>query len=183
MKYHGFSETVFQTSDGKLIVTEDGHDCYRNYCARLGLYGEEQQKLYGSKETLAALIKYRYHITPGKYVRQLGETILFFPTKTGLTGAIAEATWQTEFYYIGPLDGLVSMKILDKTIATATLERFCASFGSYDPNGPLPKNPLLVYQYGRLYLPLYDAVSGCFWLKDISGESWRPPVKTDDLPF
>lgn len=183
MKHKKFAEKVFQTSDGKLIVTEDGHDCYRDYYARLGLYGEDQVKMYGSKETLAALIKHRYHITPGKYVRQLGETILFFPTKTGLTGAIADATWKTEYWYVGPMDGLVCLKITNTSIPSATLKRFCASFGSYDPNGPLPGKPLLVYQQGRLYLPLYDAVSGCFWLKDISGESWRPSVKTDDLPF
>lgn len=165
-------KTTFDTGNGRLVITENDHDCYRDYYGQLGPYGDEQYKLYGSKETLAALIKHRYHITPGKYIRQLGDTVLFFPTKIGLTGSLAAAAWRTEYWYTGPLDGLVSFAVGD--IPAAALERFRNSFGCWDNNRGLPENPLLLYQYVRLYCVEHEKPAGRFWLKDITDAPWLP---------
>lgn len=173
-------KTTFDS--GRLVITESGYDCYRDYLGRLGPYGEEQIKLYGSKETLAALIEHRYHITPGKYIRQLGDTVLFFPTKIGLTGSLAAAAWRTEYWYTGPLDGLVSFAVGD--IPAAALERFRNSFGYWDAVHGLTPNPLLLYQYGRLYCVEYENPVARFWLKDITDTPWSPQCSEEVLsPF
>lgn len=161
-----FRKTHMQDGLGCLCITENGHDCYRDFVGPLIMYWDEQYKLYGSKETLAALIKHRYHITPGKYVRTLGDTVFFFPTKTGLPYLSAANTWSTEYWYAGPLDGLVSFRVCD--MSAATLERFRHSFGYWDDVRGLPEKPLLLYQYGRLYCVAYENPAGRFWVKDIT---------------
>ena len=168
------SRTVFQDADGnKLTITENGHDCYRDYCARLGQYGEHQTKLYGNKETLIALLQHRYGITPGKYVRQLGDTILCLPTKVGLSGSFASAEWTTEYWYCGPDDGLKSFAI---SAPVADLQRFSRSFDLWDSHRGFTERPLLLYQYGRLYCPDLQVPRGRFYLKDITQiPCWQSP--------
>lgn len=164
-------KTIFNIPNGRLEIIEDGHDCYRDSYGRLGLYGDEQFKMYGSKETLAALIKHRYGITPGKYVRQLGDVIFFFPAKNGLTGSIAAAEWKVEHCYIGPANTLVCFSI-GGPLPAQTLCRFCGAVAEWELNGI----PLLLYQYGHLYHVNDLALDGRFWLKDITDPRWLKPI-------
>ena len=164
-------KTTVTISNGRLEIDEHGYDCYRTYHGQLGLYGLEQFKMYGSKETVAALIEHRFNITPGRYVRQLSDVLFFFPAKNGLTGSLATAEWMVEHCYIGPDNALSSFSICEP-IPVQALRRFRHTVADWNDS----RTPLLLYQYGELYYVDDTRSDGRFWLRRVAD-----PYSSTDL--
>lgn len=142
------------------VTIEDGKDFFRHSYDYLNHYGPKQVQLYGSKENLIARLEDRYKIQIGKNVRQLcGDIILFFPTKTGLTGM----GWPNREWYVQYGDFCVDEGLLfikpgsDTTLIDAAYKRLYSTYGLVP--GPfggyelLPYlMPLYLYHHGQFYI-------------------------------
>ena len=164
-------ETIFNPAKiitPKVTIEDDGIDLFRHAYARLELYGDEQTKLYGYKETLVNRLQYRHGIQLGKNIRKLcGDIILFFPTKTGLSGKLGLCEWDVFSGDFCPFSGLISFQ---PCIEAPNYDRFLRSLG-FGEDGKLLSglNPLYLYQHGQLYVARSVNLVGTIHLEWIPG--------------
>jgi len=138
-------------TDDMKIEIEEGPDCFfRHSYGPLGLYGKNQEAMYGKKENLISRLENRYKVTLGKHVRVLrDDVILFFPTKTGLTGKLAFYDWDVFDADSSGYLGLISMKPCEP-VSDRAWENFLHSVGIYDSQFA-GGTALFAYQYRKLY--------------------------------
>lgn len=146
------------------ILDDHGGHTIRRYTGQLEKYGKEQEAYYGEKEKLIKQVEKRYKgkgVKLGRYVRHLcGEIILFFPHKTGLTGAgWAQRRWQGIYIEDGSrYGGLFSLTPgIDTELPPAAYQHLYRSFGLVRDDIATIEyrrqywEALYVYQHGILY--------------------------------